>query len=36
MIECPCCSPKKILEPWLSGAAGVELLKPASDDLLER
>jgi putative SOS response-associated peptidase YedK len=23
-------------EPWLSGAAGVELLKPAPDDMLQR
>jgi putative SOS response-associated peptidase YedK len=23
-------------EPWLSGAAGLELLKPAPDDLLQR
>lgn len=23
-------------EPWLSGAAGVELLKPARDDMLQR
>jgi putative SOS response-associated peptidase YedK len=23
-------------EPWFSGAAGPELLKPASDDLLQR
>ena len=22
-------------EPWLSGAAGLELLKPAADDLLQ-
>ena len=24
------------LEPWLSGEAGVELLKPAANDLLQR
>jgi putative SOS response-associated peptidase YedK len=23
-------------EPWLTGAAGVELLKPAADDVLQR
>ena len=23
-------------EPWLSGAAGIELLKPASNDLLQK
>jgi putative SOS response-associated peptidase YedK len=23
-------------EPWLSGSAGLELLKPAPDDLLQR
>jgi putative SOS response-associated peptidase YedK len=27
---------EKDFEPWLSGEAGVELLKPAADDLLER
>jgi putative SOS response-associated peptidase YedK len=26
----------KDFEPWLSGEAGVELLKPAADDLLQR
>jgi putative SOS response-associated peptidase YedK len=24
------------LEPWLSGEAGLEVLKPANDDLLQR
>jgi putative SOS response-associated peptidase YedK len=27
---------EKDFEPWLSGSAGVELLKPAADDLLQR
>jgi putative SOS response-associated peptidase YedK len=27
---------EKDFEPWLSGEAGVELLKPAADDLLRR
>ena len=27
---------EKDFEPWLSGEAGVELLKPAADDLLQR
>lgn len=27
---------EKDFEPWLSGAVGVELLKPAADDLLQR
>jgi len=27
---------EKDFEPWLSGAAGLELLKPASEDLLQR
>jgi putative SOS response-associated peptidase YedK len=27
---------KKKLEPWLSGQAGTELLKPAANDVLER
>jgi putative SOS response-associated peptidase YedK len=26
----------KDFEPWLSGEAGIELLKPAPDDLLQR
>jgi putative SOS response-associated peptidase YedK len=27
---------EKDFEPWLSGEAGIELLKPAADDLLQR
>jgi putative SOS response-associated peptidase YedK len=27
---------EKDFEPWLSGCAGLELLKPAADDLLQR
>ena len=27
---------EKDFEPWLSGAAGLELLKPAPEDLLQR
>jgi putative SOS response-associated peptidase YedK len=27
---------EKDFEPWLSGEAGIELLKPAPDDLLQR
>ena len=27
---------EKDFEPWLSGAAGIELLRPAPDDLLQR
>jgi putative SOS response-associated peptidase YedK len=27
---------EKDFEPWLSGAAGVELLRPAPDDMLQR
>jgi hypothetical protein len=27
---------EKDFEPWLSGAAGLELLKPAADDVLQR
>jgi len=27
---------EKDFEPWLSGAAGLELLKPAANDLLQR
>jgi putative SOS response-associated peptidase YedK len=27
---------EKDFEPWLSGSAGMELLKPAANDLLQR
>jgi putative SOS response-associated peptidase YedK len=27
---------EKDFEPWLSGAAGIELLKPAAEDMLQR
>jgi putative SOS response-associated peptidase YedK len=27
---------EKDFEPWLSGEAGIELLKPAADDLMQR
>jgi putative SOS response-associated peptidase YedK len=27
---------EKDFEPWLSGSAGLELLKPAAEDLLQR
>jgi len=27
---------ERVFEPWLSGSAGLELLKPASNDLLQR
>jgi putative SOS response-associated peptidase YedK len=27
---------EKGFEPWLSGEAGIELLKPAADDLMQR
>ena len=27
---------EKDFEPWLSGEVGLELLRPASDDLLQR
>ncbi len=28
--------PEKDFEPWLSGEAGIELLMPAADELLQR
>ncbi len=36
MTECLFCSDEKDYEPWLSGAAGTELLRPAAEDLLQR
>lgn len=35
-LASPSASPEQEFEPWLSGEAGLEVLKPANDDLLQR